>query len=50
MHAFYALVIAGAAFWAVPRNAYAQLYVTNMLHGAAVVSEYNAETGEVISA
>jgi DNA-binding beta-propeller fold protein YncE len=44
-------VIAGVALLAMPRKCDAQqLYVTNMPGGAGVVSEYNAETGEVIKA
>jgi outer membrane protein assembly factor BamB len=36
-----------AALWAMPRNAHAQLYVTQYPTG--VVSKYNAETGAVIN-
>jgi len=50
LRAFYGFVIAGAALWVLSRDACAQLYVTNMPHGGGVVSEYNAETGELIKA
>ena len=50
MRAFYPFLIGIAVLWALPRNAHAQhLYVTNV-RGTAVVSEYNAITGEVINA
>jgi 6-phosphogluconolactonase (cycloisomerase 2 family) len=49
--AFYAFLIGIAALWAAPRNARAQLYVTNRPGGGAgVVSEYDAQTGDLINA
>ncbi len=49
LRAFYPFLIAIAVLWAVPKNAQAQLYVTNRPGGGAgVVSEYNATTGAVI--
>ena len=43
LHAFYSFLIAIAVLWAMPRNACAQLYVTNGAGGGGVevVSEYN---------
>ena len=46
LRAFYAFLIAVTVLWATPRNAQAQLYVPDR---GAVVSEYNAVTGDVIS-
>ena len=51
LRAFGSFVIAGVALLAMPGKSGAQqLYVTNMPGGAGVVSEYNAETGEMIKA
>ena len=50
LRAFYAFLIAGAAFWAMPRNADAQLYVTQGPSGRGFVSKYDATTGELIDA
>jgi DNA-binding beta-propeller fold protein YncE len=45
--AFYAFLVAIAALWAMPRNAGAQLYITQ---AGGLVSEYNANTGNLIKA
>ena len=50
LRAFYAFLIAGAAFWAMPRNADAQLYVTQGPSGRGFVSKYDATTGQLIDA
>jgi DNA-binding beta-propeller fold protein YncE len=50
LRAFYAFLIAFAALWAMPRNARAQLYVTQDSGGTSFVSEYGTKTGEVINA
>jgi hypothetical protein len=47
LRAFYAFLIAFATLWAMPRNAHAQLYVTQAV-SPGIVSEYNASTGKVI--
>ena len=47
MRAFYAFLIGIVMFCGMPRNAYAQLYVT--LTGIGLVSEYDATTGKVIN-
>jgi hypothetical protein len=47
LRAFYPFVIGIAVLWAVPRNAHAQLYVTQ---SGDSVGEYNTTTGEVINA
>jgi hypothetical protein len=47
LRAFYAFLITIAALWAMPRNAHAQLYVTQL---SGVVSEYDATTGAAINA
>ncbi len=48
LRAFFPFVIVTAVLWAMPRNAHAQLYVTQQ--GAGIVSEYNATTGGAINA
>jgi hypothetical protein len=48
--AFYAFLIAGAAFWAIPRIANAHLYVTQGPSGHGFVSKYDAATGVPIDA
>jgi hypothetical protein len=48
LRAFYPFVIAIAVLWAMPRNAHAQLYVTQ--RGAGIVGEYDATTGFAINA
>ena len=48
LRALYVFVIAIGVLWALPRNAHAQLYVTQFYTG--VVSEYSASTGEMINA
>jgi hypothetical protein len=50
LRAFYAFLIVIAALWAMPRNACAQLYVTQAGERGALVSEYNANTGKLIKA
>jgi hypothetical protein len=52
LRAFYPFLIASAVLWAAPRNACAQLYLTNRPHFFLIgrVSEYNATTGEVVNA
>jgi hypothetical protein len=52
LRAFYPFVIAIAVLWAMPRNAHAQLYLTEFPGGAeiGVVGKYNAKTGAAISA
>ena len=50
---FYAFLMTIAALWAMPRNAYAQLYVTqSTLPGLDVggVSEYDPNTGVLMNA
>jgi WD40 repeat protein len=46
--ALYGFLIAIAALWDMPRNACAQLYVSQV--GTGVVSKYNAKTGTLINA
>jgi hypothetical protein len=46
--ALYALLIAIAAVWEMPRNARAQLYVSQLVPGT--VGTYNAKTGVAINA
>ncbi len=53
LRAVYAFLIGIAALWAMPRNAYAQLYITqSTLPGLEVggVSEYDANTGVLMNA
>jgi hypothetical protein len=55
LRAFYAFLIIVALLWAMPRNARAQLYVGHEIPpkgggSGGVVSEYNADTGELIKA
>jgi len=51
LRAFYTFLTVIALLWATPRNADAQLYVTqNPGSGLGFVSEYKATTGEVIKA
>jgi hypothetical protein len=53
LRAVYTFLIGIAALWATPRNAYAQLYVTqSTLPGQEVggVSEYDANTGVLMNA
>ncbi len=48
MHALYAFLIVVAGLWAMPRNARANLYITQAATvgvPTGVVSEYNASTG-----
>jgi hypothetical protein len=47
LRAFYPFVIAIAVLWAMPRNAHAQLYITQ---DNGTVSEYDATTGAAINA
>jgi hypothetical protein len=46
LRAFYPFLIAVVALWAMPRNARAQLYITQN----TTVSEYDATTGAAINA
>src|SRR5258707_1052328 len=52
LRALYPFLIAAAALWAMPKNARAQLYVTEFPQGGAigVVGKYDATTGAAISA
>lgn len=50
LQALCAFLIAGAAFWAMPRIADAQLYVTQGPSGHGFVSKYDAITGELMDA
>lgn len=47
LRAFYAFLTVVAALWAMPRNACAQLYVTQ---AGGLVSKYNTDTGKLIKA
>ena len=52
LRAFYPFLIAIAALWAMPKNARAQLYVTEAPQGGGpigVVDKYDAKTGAAIS-
>ena len=50
MRAFYPFLIAIAALWAMPKNAHAQLYVTEVPgDNGGVVDKYDAKTGAAIS-
>ena len=50
LRAFYPFLIAAAALWAMPKNAHAQLYLTELPGGGlAVVGKYDATTGAAIS-
>jgi len=52
LRAFYPLLIAIAALWAMPKNAHAQLYVTQIPSPPStigVVGKYDAKTGAAIS-
>ena len=51
LRAFYPFLIAAAALWAMPKNARAQLYVTELPGGGdiGVVGKYDAKTGAAIS-
>ena len=50
LRAFYPFLIAIAALWAMPKNARAQLYVTDVPAGTdGVVDKYDAKTGAAIS-
>ena len=49
LRAFQAFLIAIAVLWAMPRNAQAQLYVTQSSSSVGIVSEYDATTGEAIN-
>jgi hypothetical protein len=52
LRALYPFLIAAAALWAMPKNARAQLYVTELTGGGpiAVVGKYDAKTGAAINA
>src|ERR1700733_520112 len=52
LRAFYPSFMAIAVPWAVPRNAHAQVYVTQVLleSNAGFVSKYDVDTGHVINA
>src|SRR5260370_725044 len=52
LRAFYPFLITIAALWAMPKNARAQLYVTELPQGGpiGVVDKYDATTGAAISA
>ena len=52
LRAFYPFLIAAAALWAMPKNARAQLYVTESTGPGVigVVGEYDATTGAAINA
>jgi hypothetical protein len=50
LRAFYAFLIAGASFWAMPRSADAQLYSTQGPSGRGFVKKYDASTGVAINA
>src|ERR1700739_4797301 len=50
LRAFYPFLIAIAALWAMPKNAHAQLYVTEVPgDNGGVVDKYDAKTGAAIS-
>ncbi len=51
LRAFYPFLIAAAALWAMPKNARAQLYVTELpqVGTIGVVGKYDATTGAAIS-
>jgi hypothetical protein len=51
LRALYPFLIAAAALWAMPKNACAQLYVTELTGGGliGVVDKYDAKTGAAIS-
>jgi DNA-binding beta-propeller fold protein YncE len=48
LRALYAFLITIAVLWAMPRNAHAQLYVTQFTGNS--VSEYDTKTGALINA
>jgi DNA-binding beta-propeller fold protein YncE len=51
LRAFYPFLIAIAALWAMPKNAHAQLYVTEVPgDNGGVVDKYDAKTGAAINA
>ena len=51
MRALYPFLIAIAALWAMPKNAHAQLYLTEFPGGGlGVVGKYDAKTGAAINA